>query len=72
MDDDSALARSRSAVLRMAATCFGVMRATLLEIFDEAAYARFLTRRQMAESRASYAAFLAETAAARERRPRCC
>jgi len=46
--------------------------ATLLEIFDESAYARFLQRNRMQSSRAAYAAFLRESEVARARRPRCC
>ncbi len=46
--------------------------ATLGEIFDENAYARFLQRRNLAPSRSAYGEFLRETAARRERRPRCC
>ena len=46
--------------------------ATLREIFDENAYARFLAREGVPSSRAAYAAFLRERAAAMERRPRCC
>jgi hypothetical protein len=45
---------------------------TLREIFDEAAYARFLARGGMVRSRESYAEFLREHGAAKERRPRCC
>lgn len=45
---------------------------TLREIFDEAAYSRFLARRQMVRSRKSYAAFLGEYGEVKERRPRCC
>lgn len=44
---------------------------TLREIFDEAAYARFLERTQIASSPSAYAAFCRE----RENkapRPRCC
>ena len=44
----------------------------LREIFDEAAYARFLARTGQPSSRAAYAGFLRERAAHRERRPRCC
>jgi hypothetical protein len=44
----------------------------LCEIFDESAYARFLERRHLVTSREAYAAFLAESRAQRERRPRCC
>ena len=46
--------------------------AILREIFDENAYARFLARRGLSPSRASYASFLAESRELRERRPRCC
>jgi hypothetical protein len=42
------------------------------EIFDENAYARFLTRTGTAPSRESYAAFLREVEVARAQRPRCC
>ena len=45
---------------------------TVREIFDESAYARFLVRRRMVHSRESYAEFLREYGAAKERRPRCC
>ena len=48
------------------------LRSVLREIFDESAYARFLTRRQIATSPQAYADFLRETQAHRERRPRCC
>jgi hypothetical protein len=46
--------------------------AALREIFDEAAYARFLARTRQPSSRAAYAGFLRERAASHERRPRCC
>jgi hypothetical protein len=45
---------------------------TLREIFDEAAYARFLARNDASRSRQSYAAFLRENGFQRERRARCC
>ena len=48
-----------------------ILISTLREIFDEAAYARFLERTQMASSPAAYAAFWRE----RENnapKPRCC
>jgi hypothetical protein len=51
---------------------FGLALATLREIFDENAYARFLLLRQIEPSRAAYAAFLRENAYRRERRARCC
>ena len=46
--------------------------AALREIFDEAAYARFLARTSQPSTRAAYAGFLCERAASQERRPRCC
>ena len=45
--------------------------ATLREIFDEAAYARFLGREGRV-TRESYAAFLRERETRVERRARCC
>ena len=45
---------------------------TLREIFDESAYARFLSRQKLHSSRAAYAAFLRESQRQREKRPRCC
>ena len=44
---------------------------TLREIFDEAAYTRFLQRTQMASSPAAYAAFCRERES-RAPKPRCC
>ena len=49
-----------------------ILLATLREIFDEAAYARFLRRSQMASSPAAYAAFWRERESSHARRPRCC
>jgi hypothetical protein len=48
--------------------------AMLREIFDEAAYARFLDRAGMASSSEAYAAFRREfeEAETKVRRPRCC
>jgi hypothetical protein len=48
------------------------LRAVLSEIFDEAAYDRFLCRTQMRSSPASYAAFRQEFDEAKTRRPKCC
>jgi hypothetical protein len=44
---------------------------TLREIFDEAAYARFLERTQMASSPSAYAAFWREQEN-KAPKPRCC
>jgi hypothetical protein len=49
-----------------------LLRETLHEIFDEAAYARFLARNQMPSSQHAYAEFLVEHDRAKARRPRCC
>ena len=45
---------------------------TLREIFDEAAYTRFLSHYQISAGRASYAAFLREQETMKARRPKCC
>jgi hypothetical protein len=57
---------------RFVSCWFALLRAIVREIFDEAPYERFLARHALANSRQNYAAFMAEAAAARERRPRCC
>ena len=49
-----------------------ILLATLREIFDEAAYARFLNRTQMASSAKAYAAFREEFEEAKARQPKCC
>ncbi len=49
-----------------------ILIAALREIFDESAYARFLSQRQLASSRATYAAFRQEYEFAKARRPKCC
>ncbi len=49
-----------------------ILVATLREIFDEGAYARFLRRAGIVSSREAYAAFRREFEEARARRPKCC
>lgn len=49
-----------------------IVMATLREIFDEAAYDRFLLRKRMASSPRAYAAFRQESEDANMRRPKCC
>jgi hypothetical protein len=49
-----------------------IVLATLREIFDEAAYERFLRRNQRMSSTEAYAAFRQEFEAAKARRPKCC
>ncbi len=46
--------------------------ATLREIFDEGAYARFLRRGGIASSSEAYAAFRREFDETKVRRPKCC
>jgi hypothetical protein len=46
--------------------------ATLREIFDEAAYDRFLGRAGMSSSVKAYAAFRQELEEEKTRRPKCC
>jgi hypothetical protein len=46
--------------------------AALREIFDEAAYTRFLSRAGMVSSSEAYAAFRREFEEAKLRRPKCC
>jgi hypothetical protein len=50
----------------------GILLAALREIFDEAAYARYLSRTQTASSPRAYAAFREEFEEAKTRRPKCC
>jgi len=49
-----------------------ILLATLREIFDEAAYTRFLERTHMESSPAAYAAFWRERDSGAKPRPRCC
>ncbi len=46
--------------------------AALREIFDEAAYDRFLAQHRSATSRESYWRFLQERRSSQECKPRCC
>jgi hypothetical protein len=49
-----------------------ILLATLREIFDEAAYDRFLRRTRMTSSANAYRAFCQELEEAKARRPKCC
>jgi hypothetical protein len=60
--------RVRKTILDFAALAV----ATLREIFDESAYARFLNRAGMTSSREAYAAFRLEFEETKVRRPKCC
>jgi hypothetical protein len=64
--------RLRDSIRDFAAKVFKTMLAILREIFDEAAYARFLERAGIASSSAAYAAFRRELEEAKVRRPKCC
>ncbi|MGA9259615.1 MAG: hypothetical protein WBV98_23680, partial [Candidatus Sulfotelmatobacter sp.] len=55
-----------------AAKAVGTTHAALREIFDEAAYSRFLSRAGMVSSSEAYAAFRREFEEAKMRRPKCC
>ena len=61
-------ASSVRAVLR----ALTIVRLALAEIFEEAAYVRFLERHGMKSSREAYAGYLRESSISRARRPRCC
>jgi hypothetical protein len=50
----------------------GLASATLREIFDEAAYERFLAHHQQTATVETYAAFCRENEDRKQRRPRCC
>jgi hypothetical protein len=58
--------------MRRIGLILGVIRDTLREIFDEAAYARFLRRGRIASSSEAYGAFRREFEEARARQPKCC
>ena len=58
--------------MKRLATASRIVLEMLREIFDEAAYARFLQRNQMSSSPHAYDSFLREREAAAARRIRCC
>jgi hypothetical protein len=66
---DAAAEGSLAGMIRNAGS---VLVTVLREIFDEAAYARFLSRSQRASSTQAYAAFTRERESVQNRRPRCC
>lgn len=53
-------------------TAVRILWAALREIFDEAAYSRFLQRSQLSSSPAAYAAFCRDRDSTRARHTRCC
>jgi hypothetical protein len=60
--------RVRESLRDILATAVAILR----EIFDEAAYARFLNRGSLASSSQAYAAFRREFEEVKGRRPKCC
>jgi hypothetical protein len=64
--------RIRETIVDLASTAVAVLIEMLREIFDEAAYTRFLSRAGMASSCKAYAAFRQEFEDAKMRRPKCC
>lgn len=67
-DEESAFTRALERLLQGAS----IFIASLREIFDESAYARFLRRTHSVPSCQAYAAFQGELDAVRHRRPKCC
>jgi hypothetical protein len=62
------MTRMRKMISGLASTAIAMLR----EIFDEAAYARFLSRAGAPSSSEAYAAFRQEFEEAKLRRPKCC
>lgn len=58
--------------MKLIVSSWRTLMAVLREIFDEAAYSRFLNRAGMASSSAAYAAFRREFDEVKVRRPKCC
>ena len=69
---DRRLVEPRAAVPRWFVGVTRLMLSTLREIFDESAYSRFLTRRDLSSCPRAYAAFLREQEGIKARRPKCC
>jgi len=65
-------ARGGNTFMQAAIQACRVLNAALHEIFDESAYERFLTRTDVARSKASYRLFLREKEASLASKPRCC
>jgi hypothetical protein len=63
---------ARGKIRSFVAKLFETGLAALREIFDEAAYERFLNRAGMVSSSEAYAAFRREFDEAKVRRPKCC
>jgi hypothetical protein len=63
---------ARGKIRSFVAKLFWTALVALREIFDEAAYERFLNRAGMVSSSEAYAAFRREFDEAKVRRPKCC
>jgi len=66
------LSEVAASFFRRAARALTLVHSVLREIFDEAAYARFLQRNKLESSREAYAGFIRENEVIRARRTRCC
>jgi hypothetical protein len=66
------IARIGNAIHKAICKPASLLAESLREIFDENAYARFLSRNALANSQTAYAEFLRQEAHSRERRTRCC
>ncbi len=58
--------------MKLARNALALLIATLREIFDESAYARFLVRNHQVVSRHSYDEFLREIEVKKRTAPKCC
>lgn len=63
---------SKKEMLNKVGDAAKLLLAALREIFDEAAYARYLAQTQKSPSREAYADFFRERQATQARRARCC
>ncbi len=70
--DKARVSAMLAGIIRSFTRSIAVLRAVMREIFEEAAYQRFLERSQLQSSVNAYAAFLRENEQAKSRRPRCC
>ena len=59
-------------VHRLLSRALQIGQSMLREIFDESAYARFLSRHGLTSSVEAYAAFVREAEIVKARKPRCC
>jgi len=62
----------RAAVPTWFVATTSLLLSALREIFDEAAYSRFLAQHEIRSCQGAYAAFLREQEVIKSRRPKCC